>query len=197
MAPSYTAQDLAVYLMSRSVEKGLAKAVNSMTPLKRGYDHLLRAFDGDRCLLVMITDKLMDGGYAREVGVGSKLVTVGVFDVEINQLGGTEQPWKYMYYKRFAQSWREMDYMTYWLGVLADADDAPLHAAPSDDHATWYDVAEEARKKLNEAVKIINARLKENGAIEEWPDLGPPPTVTAGSFVRNPNRLRWGHASAS
>lgn len=156
LAGDYTLGDLADYLVSRAADRRLGDRFVMRQPLVRGYSSLLKNFE-DKYLLVCATDQLLQGTFVHVVGLSPKLLTVGVFNRAISDMGGDNQPWKFVYYKRFVATQEELFYFTYWTGRLVEGvDDAEQ---------------DEAEAKLNKACGAIDARLKEKGLLEEWPAI--------------------------
>ncbi|KKN86808.1 hypothetical protein LCGC14_0263670 [marine sediment metagenome] len=158
LAGSYTPTALADYFVSRAEAKGLGDSFTMKAPLVRGYAALLKNFDNNRYLLVCATDRLIAGEFIHVVGVTGRLLTTNVFNRAVIDLGGYNQPWKYMYYERFSETAYERFYFAYWMGLLEDV-------------RNGYNADEDPIEKLNSACDSVDARLKERGALEEWPEI--------------------------
>ncbi len=182
LADKYTETDLASYFAAKATELGVRDEFQSVTPIVRAYRNLLRAFNNDRHLLVMATDHLLTGTFVSQVGANERLLTIPVFDVALRQLGGSRQPWKFMYLKRFAENERELLFFEYYLGVLDDSRTAlPLDLPPEGE--TWQSRTAMALSQLQLAEKRLIARCLARGGLVEifyTPEPAPPPLLKLG-----------------
>ncbi|KKL94332.1 hypothetical protein LCGC14_1865740 [marine sediment metagenome] len=171
LAKDFTARDLANYLEFKAEELGMRSRFTPRPILVRCYDRLLREYEHPE-LLVMATDHLLSGGFVREVGITERLLTPGVFDVAVSQLGGSNQPWRYLYLKRFAETQDELAYFNFWLGLLDDARAATPGSVVSvsvlgSEFGTWGEVEEEALAMLEKAASTLQERRESRGGLEE------------------------------
>lgn len=188
LADRYTATDLTDHLLACAKELGMIEKFMAKTPLIRGYTRLLKAFDKDSCLLVLVTEYLLKGGFVQEVGVTEKLLTVSVFDIAARQMGGLVQPWRYNYFKRFAENLEEARFFRLWLSRYEDS-----RVAPGDSPArigeqlypSWKALGDDALDRLEKATKVIAQRCEERGVEAlEWRE----PAPERPEFLMDPNR---------
>ncbi len=174
LADQYTESDLSRYFVGRATELTLIDKYASTTPLIRAYKNLLRGFDNNRYLLVMVTDYLLQGTYTSQVGATERLLTIPVFDVALRQMGGSRQPWKFLYLKRFAETEKEHTFFEYYLGLLEDAQAAlPGDMPPSD--LTWEGHTDLAFTQLEKAARILKKRCEKRWGLDEVFFIPPPP----------------------
>ena len=150
-APS-TAVELANYLLTRGAALGLTSAFVPRQPLVRAFQRLLVAFDGDCHLLVIACDHLLTTAFAREVGVSDRLLTPKVLDIAVRDLGGLDQPWRYLLFRRYARTEAEQRYYTFWLSFLEDARSAPATSVAqlSEERSiSWAEARRLAMEKLD------------------------------------------------
>ena len=133
----------------------------------------LKDVDGNKCLLLLVLENLIDGpfSYMQAVGPTSNALTRGVIQWEVQRMGGFRHHWKSYYYQRFAQSEAELTYFRKYLELLEDALEANSGSpARVGDilYSNWQDVAEIARQKLDRAVRVVKRRFRDYGVQEEW-----------------------------
>ncbi|KKK71495.1 hypothetical protein LCGC14_2913360, partial [marine sediment metagenome] len=119
------------------------------------------------------------------------LVTVGVLDIAIKELGGPNRPWEALYFQRFVGTGQEAEYFTLWLGVLEDTDEANRGSEPrlgEELYPTWEAVRLRAEAQLDQAVQAIRQRFKQRWELEEWV----PEPKEVGSRVARGGIIRMG-----
>ena len=140
--------------------------------LRRAFERLLRDLDGNACMLAVVMDELVEGpdSYIHVVGANERLLTVGVVPTTVQRLGGYEQPWEALYYRRFARTEAEREFFRKWIGLLADAREAPGNSEArvgEDLYVSWAYVQELAESHLQRAVTKLRQRFKDEGPQEE------------------------------
>ena len=152
--------ELADYLARRAKElRGETVVVHPAWA--RAYVRLLQAYQGNRCLLMVVTDHVLLT-FADVVGVTERLLTPGVFDIAVKELGGFEQPWEVLYYRRFADTPDEGAFFATWLSVLEDTLTANHGSEPrigNNVYESWDAVREIAQYRLQGAVTAVKERL--------------------------------------
>lgn len=160
-------------------------------PLTRGFKRVLDAFDNNGCAVALVIDHLLTAGWPSDsFGISEAMLTLGVFDYAMREMGGSRQHWTYLYYRRFRETVDERDFFTYYLGALEDCRTAPLGSQPYDyPDTTWEGRRLRAHERLAVAVETIRGRMDDRGSLVEWISFPPPfQDEAARAFLANPDR---------
>lgn len=169
---SFKAEDWVAYF-KRRVKATFGNDVSSPRGvIRKSFERLLDDLEGNACLLAVVIDELFskEDSFIHVVGANERLLTIGVVANVVRQLGGFEQPWDVLYYRRFARTEEEREYFRQWLGLLQDAKSAPQGSEArigEDLFSSWGYVEKLARFKLDKAVSKIQQRFQYEGAQEE------------------------------
>ncbi len=168
-----TPAELTSYLVQHAAGTPYHRTTIMQAPITRGLTRLLKAYDDNRYIVTLILDRLLSVGWpGSERGVTESMVTLGVFDYALRDTGGSQQPWKYMYFKRFRETLLERDFFTYYLGALEDCQVRILGSQPANyPEMTWESKEQDAIIQLEAMVQLIQDRLDERGVLEEWPEI--------------------------
>ncbi len=192
LADKLTAAEFTDYLVQHAQESYYVPDQALMrAPLTRGFKRVLDGFDNNGCAVALIVDHLLVAGWPSDAqGITESMLTVGVFDYAMRDMGGSQQHWIYLYYRRFRETADERDFFTYYLGQLEDCRTAPLGTQPSDyPDTTWEMRRVQAHDRLGLAVQTIKGRMDERGSLVEWISFPPPfQDEAARAFLANPGR---------
>ena len=193
LADTLTASEFTEYLLQHAAATEYHTSGQPLMrgPLTRGFRRLLEAFDNNKCAVALIIDHLLTAGWpSATYGVTESMLTIGVFDYALRDMGGSKQEWIYLYYRRFRETVDEHDFFTYYLGQIEDCRLAPLGSQPHDyPDSTWASRRELAHARLGMAVETIRGRMDERGSLFEWISF-PPPFQDEGAraFLADPDR---------
>ncbi len=166
----YAPSDFSDYIVERGIELGLCDSFGFKALMTRAFKRILTEFS-DKYMLMMVIEHLLHGPFVQKVGVTEKLVSTGVVEVALRQLG-TQSPWKFLYYRRFILNQGEAEYYDYMLGILEDARTAPSGSSPP--KGTWESNVTWATNKLNAAIITIKGRQDCIGGVEQFTYTPPP-----------------------
>ena len=163
----YTLDDWALYFQELIQVRFGVPVPTPKAILRKSFERLLQDI-GNAYLLHMALETLIldDEGYVSRVGPNERLLTIGTINTVVHKMGGYDQPWQAMYYKRFAQTQDEADYFTKWLGFWSDARSAPVgtEARIGDNlFPSWKYVEQLSERRLERAVGTIQGRFSEEG----------------------------------
>ncbi len=188
---AFTAEDLARYLVRQGRRQGLIGVVSPA--MVRACKRLLKEYES-RCQLILALEHVLST-FAEVVGVNERLLTVGVLDIAIKELGGPNRPWEALYFQRFVETEREAEYFTLWLGVLEDTEEANRGSEPrlgEELYPTWEAVRLRAEEQLAQAVAVIRERFRQRRELEEWTPVEPEPAgqrLARGGIIRMEDRV--------
>jgi hypothetical protein len=186
-----TPAELTEYLVQHAAKGPYTRTTIMKAPLTRGLKRLLEGYDNNRYTVALIIDRLLEVGWpGSERGISESMVTIGVFDYALRDMGGSQQPWKYLYFRRFRETLEEREYFTHYLGVLEDCQVRLLGSQPASyPEVTWQSKEREALKCLENAATVIEERLDAQGTLTEWPVL-PARHIDESlhSFIHDPKR---------
>ena len=186
-----TPADLTEYLIQHSVGTPFHRTTVMRAPITRGLKRLLPAFDDNRYIIALIIDRLLDVGWpGSERGISESMTTFGIFDFALREMGGSQQPWKYMYFRRFRETLEERDFFVYYLGSLENCLIRNLGSQPVEyPKVTWQSKEQDALEHLEKAAQVIEGRLEEKGSLTEWVSIGERPRdESLYNFIHNPDR---------
>lgn len=186
-----TAAELTDYLIQHAAGTPYTRTTIMRAPITRGLTRLLTAYDNNRYIIALLIDRLLEVGWpGSERGVSESMVTLGVFDYALRDIGGSQQPWKHMYFRRFRESIEEREYFTHNLGVLEDCQVRILGSQPANyPSVTWQSKEADALSRLEYAVHVIQERLDDRGFLEEMIGLPERPRdEDLHEFIHHPNR---------
>ena len=167
----YTTQDWSSFF-NRLVRKNFNRPV--ATPkaiIKKQFGRLLKDVDNP-WMLCLVMEFLLDGrdSFVMEVGPNEKLLTLGVVNTTVKRMGGYDQPWEAMYYRRFAKDQAEAISFDGAMSFLEDA----VNASPGSmacvgelQFASWSVVIEATLDYLCRLVDEIKERFRKDGPQEE------------------------------
>ncbi len=195
LADKMTAAEFTQYLVEHAALTEDSTSGQSLLrePLTRGFRRVLEAFDNNGCVVALIIDRLLVAGWPSSgYGISESMLTAGVFDYALREMGGSRQEWTALYYRRFRETAEERDFFTYYLGQVEDCRLAPLGSQPHDyPDSTWAGRRSLAHARLGTAVETIRGRMEERGSLVEWISF-PPPFHSQDEGVRmflgNPDR---------
>lgn len=186
-----TPAELTEYLVQHAAAGPYTRTSIMRAPITRGIKRLLEAYDNNRYTVALIIDHLLEVGWpGSERGVSESMVTLGVFDYALRDMGGSRQPWKYLYFRRFRENLEEREYFTHYLGAVEDCQIRILGSQPYGyPEVTWQSKEQDAIKRLDAAVQIIQERLETRGTLTEWvPIAERPRDEDLYNFIHNPAR---------
>ena len=138
--------------------------------IKRAFQRLLNDIENPYIVIMALEHVLFESqGFVKTVSPGEKILTIGVLSRAVHSLGGYDQPWESLYYRRFAQNATEAQFFKKWLSLYTDANEAPLgtDATIGDEKfINWDYVKQLSVKRLNDAITVIKKRFEVEGPQE-------------------------------